>query len=68
MPNLTTLRAGNLLKKGYKSFPSRINIQGDSSFTAGGKTDLTNYNFVFIFCRPNLLLINKHNLLKFNIK
>jgi hypothetical protein len=25
MPNLTTLRARNLLKKGYKGFPSRIN-------------------------------------------
>jgi hypothetical protein len=32
-------------------------IQGDSSFTAGGKIDLKNYNFVFIFCRPNLLFI-----------
>jgi hypothetical protein len=28
MPNLTLLRARNLLKKGYKGFPSRINIQG----------------------------------------
>jgi hypothetical protein len=27
MPNLTLLRARNLLKKGYKGFPSRINIQ-----------------------------------------
>jgi hypothetical protein len=26
MPNLTLLRARNLLKKGYKGFPSRINI------------------------------------------
>jgi hypothetical protein len=25
MPNFTTLRARNLLKKGYKGFPSRIN-------------------------------------------
>jgi hypothetical protein len=27
MPNLTLLRARNLLKKEYKVFPSRINIQ-----------------------------------------
>jgi hypothetical protein len=27
MPNLTLLRPRNLLKKGYKDFPSRINIQ-----------------------------------------
>jgi hypothetical protein len=32
-------------------------IQGDSSFTAGGKIDLKNYDFPFIFCRPNLLSI-----------
>jgi hypothetical protein len=32
-------------------------LQGDSSFTAGGKIDLKNYYFVFIFCRPNLLFI-----------
>jgi hypothetical protein len=32
-------------------------IQGDSSFTAGGKIDLKNYDFTFIFCRPNLLSI-----------
>jgi hypothetical protein len=30
-------------------------IQGDLSLTAGGKIDLKNYNFVFIFRRPNLL-------------
>jgi hypothetical protein len=29
----------------------------DSSFTAGGKIDLKNYDFTFIFCRPNLLSI-----------
>jgi hypothetical protein len=28
MPNLTLLRARNLVKKGYKGFPSRINIHG----------------------------------------
>jgi hypothetical protein len=27
MPNFTLLRARNLLKNGYKGFPSRINIQ-----------------------------------------
>jgi hypothetical protein len=32
-------------------------IQADSSFTAGGKIDLKNYDFTFIFCRPNLLSI-----------
>jgi hypothetical protein len=32
-------------------------IKADSSFTAGGKIDLKNYDFPFIFCRPNLLSI-----------
>jgi hypothetical protein len=32
-------------------------VQADSSFTAGGKIDLKNYDFPFIFCRPNLLSI-----------
>jgi hypothetical protein len=32
-------------------------LQGDLSVTAGGKIDLKNYNFVFIFCRPNLLFV-----------
>jgi hypothetical protein len=27
-----------------------VSIQGDSSFTAGGKIDLKNYDFTFIFC------------------
>jgi hypothetical protein len=35
--------------------PTRI--QSDLSFTADGKIDFKNYNFVFIFCRPNLLFI-----------
>jgi hypothetical protein len=34
-----------------------LNVQGDSSFTAGGKIDLKNYDFTFIFCKPNLLSI-----------
>jgi hypothetical protein len=40
MPNLTTLRAGNLLKKGYKSFPSHINtyIQGLSELADQNNT------------------------------
>jgi hypothetical protein len=32
MPNLTLLRARNLLEKGYKGFPSRINILGAPKF------------------------------------
>jgi hypothetical protein len=39
----------------YKTLHSFI--QADSSFTAGGKIDLKNYDFTFIFCRPNLLSI-----------
>jgi hypothetical protein len=36
---------------------SNFLIQGDSYFTAGGKSDLKNYDFPVIFCRPNLLSI-----------
>jgi hypothetical protein len=36
---------------------SNFGIQADSSFTAGGKIDLKNYDFTLIFCRPNLLSI-----------
>jgi hypothetical protein len=43
-------------------------VQGDSSFTAGGKIDLTNYDFTFIFCRHNLLsirhIISKNEIFK----
>jgi hypothetical protein len=41
MPNLTLLRARNLLKKGYKGFPSRINIivdKNESPFVSLAKT------------------------------
>jgi hypothetical protein len=37
-------------------------VQCDSSFTAGGKIDVKNYDFVFIFCRPNLLIYLFHSL------
>jgi hypothetical protein len=43
-------------------------IHGDSSFTAGGKIDLKNCDFTFIFCRPNLLstrhIISKNGIYK----
>jgi hypothetical protein len=65
---LNSTGGGNLeLRQTISKF--MMSYTGDSSFTAGGKIDLKNYDFVFIFFRPNLLFYYKaHYIKKWNYK
>jgi hypothetical protein len=53
MPNLTTLRARNLLKKGYKGFLSRINTR---IYSERQKYGINSLKIKQIFFQKNLCI------------
>jgi hypothetical protein len=73
MSNLTLLRPRNLLKKGYKVFPSRINcIQHVTEISTliltGNRTRQKEQLFYLPFCRKTMFNYKKKNWRDFSLK